>query len=120
VARSIRVLEALAHLTLHLSARLSLHPPGRQPAWRIPDLSQPHAHHAHRWALARCGLDVRGMGRVSWRTARALQALRQAMGSPESWHAPGGHVRPGRCRLGALSLDVVRHGHVAPAYHVRP
>ena len=64
-----RLLAALAHVAVVLAARLSLHPPGRQPAWADQDLHQPAADHGAGRHLARRGLEVRDLGRSARRHA---------------------------------------------------
>ncbi len=61
-----RILAAVAHLAIHIPARLSLYPAWRQSAWRNAALHQ-YLHHDAAWRLmARRELDIRDLGRVAW------------------------------------------------------
>ena len=75
-----RVLAALAHLALHLVARLSLHSAGRQPKGTAPHLRQPGGGHAPGRPLARRELDVRRVGRLS-REPSGLRAVERKDGA---------------------------------------
>ena len=57
-----RVLEAVAHLALHLVPRLSLHPAGRQPGGQVAVAVQPLRDVRRERSLARGGLDLRHLG----------------------------------------------------------
>ena len=81
------LLAALAHFAFDVAARLSVHPAGRQPARALDDLSQPDAHHAAGRAVARRELELRDLGRLSWRAAQRSSASFAATGKPrEDWN----------------------------------
>src|SRR3954469_23408071 len=58
VAESYRILAAVAYLTVHVAARLSLHPARRESPRTDTHIRQPHCGHAHRWAVAWCGVEL--------------------------------------------------------------
>ena len=72
-----RFLAALAHDAVAVPARLSLHPARRQPPRPGAALRQSDDHHAARRALARRGLDVRGLGRAARRLSLHQSRLEQ-------------------------------------------
>ncbi len=57
---------ALAHLAVHLAARLPLHPARGLAPWRPADLCQPVHHLPAGRPVAWRGVDVHPLGRVSW------------------------------------------------------
>ena len=62
------VLAALAHQPVHLAARLPLHPARRQPRLGVAQTHRNlHDHDGARRAVARRGVDVRAVGRLSGR-----------------------------------------------------
>jgi alginate O-acetyltransferase complex protein AlgI len=64
VAQPDRVLAALAHVAVELSARLPLLSAGRQPPRRAPVDAEPVAGHAHWRPMARGLVEVRSVGRL--------------------------------------------------------
>ncbi|CAA9332689.1 MAG: Probable poly(beta-D-mannuronate) O-acetylase, partial [uncultured Gemmatimonadaceae bacterium] len=124
--RLLRLLAPLAHLALHLAARLPLHPARRQPRHHRAHLRQPHAHDAPGRALARRGVDLRGVGRA----ARALPgggAVPQA--AARAARRLAHRRRPARARaadvparerhLGLLPRPRLRHRHARALEHGR-
>ena len=71
------VLAALASDAVALAARLPVHLAWRQPPWRAAHAAEPLRDDAARRALARCGLDVRRVGRPAWCAARAPPCARR-------------------------------------------
>src|SRR4029453_9330342 len=106
------VLAALAHESLLLAARLPLHPARREPWVAALHLAEPDAHHAAGRTLARCGVDLRGLG---W------SARHRAGGPPGVGAVAGGRPGPpGRARRPAhLPLRGARLGAVPRGRRLR-
>src|SRR5690349_24589603 len=86
----------------------------------MEDLSEPDADDAHRWPLAWRQLDVRHLGRLSWRLARALSAIRARLG-----HTPGDgskvrYVPRRDARMGVFPCERPAHGGRVVLPHVFP
>ena len=125
--RLLRFLAALAHLALHVAARLPVRPARRQSRQRSPHLRQPDADDAARRPLARRELDLRRVGRP----ARPL-SLGRALGplTDRCRGRPGGRLEPPRARaadvlprqhhLGVLPFRDIRRRRAGPRRHVRP
>jgi hypothetical protein len=103
--------------------RLPLHPAWRQPGRLAVRLPQSDDHNAARRALARCCLELRGLGRAARRRTVRQQAVArdEAASSDADRRAQQLECRRGRAnpalghaRLGVLSLRQYRPGHRAP------
>src|ERR1022692_3573312 len=102
------LLAPLAHLAIHLAARLSVLLIGWQSAGTLDDLPQFDAHHAARRAVARRELELRNLGRLPWRAARPGACLSRRQAGPRGLELAlsvegDRHFRTGHDRLGFLS-----------------
>ena len=113
--RLLRFLAALAHLAVHVAARLPLHPARRQSRQRGPHLRQPDADDAARRPLARRQLDLRRLGRP----ARPL-SFGRALGplADRRRGRPGGRLEPPRARAADV-LPRQHHLGVLPLHDLR-
>src|SRR5205814_8510149 len=105
-----RFLAPLAYFALHLPARLSLHPAGREPIRSVADLPEHPDHDAARGSLARGELDVRRLGRLPRPAAAWLSGGAPGLGRSARGPAPQRDVRSRRRGLGLVPSDELRHG----------
>ena len=109
VAVDHRILAALAHLAVHLAARLPLHPAGRQPEGAAAHLRQSDDGDGARRALARRLLEFRDLGRHPRPDAGLRADAGEGERLPEAPRAAedGRHVRDRLLRLGVLPADTL-------------